>query len=125
MRWRKRQPTYTRPQILSARPLRNPAIHWEPDEQGFLVLKVPFRQSGFFRWLSRIFRLPDEHKIELDELGSLVWELCDGKHSVEAILTRVIKQSKLERREAEVALLTFLNTLLRRRYLVLLKVKKR
>ncbi|MCS7065643.1 MAG: PqqD family protein, partial [Fimbriimonadales bacterium] len=53
-------------------------------------------------------------RIELDETGSTVWNLCDGQHNVESIVQRLTRRYKLERREAEYALFAFLNTLVRR-----------
>lgn len=113
-----KQPIYKRGQLLSARPMRNDSIQWlMGEEEPIVTLLVPMRKKGFFHWISRIFRLPAEHQVELDALGSVVWSLCDGKHTVSAILERLMRQFKLERREAEVSLFAFLNTLAKRRYL--------
>jgi hypothetical protein len=121
----KKIPQYTRGQLLSIRPVRNSLIPYEQNEDGLMVLRVPFRKRPVFRLLSRIFRLPTEHVVELDAVGSSIWDLCDGKHTVSAILERIARHYKLDRREAEVSLFSYLNTLSQRRYVAFLQVKKK
>ncbi len=109
-----RLPAVERAEALRLRPIRNPIVRYETLDNGCTVLIVPLRRRGLMRLLCRIFRLPAEHRIELDETGSTVWSLCDGQHSVDAIAQRLVRHYKLERREAEYALFAFLNTLVRR-----------
>lgn len=106
-----------RRQVLRLYPLRNSAVRFEQNAEGIYTLIVPLQPRGLFGWFSRIFRLPREHRIELDEIGSTVWSLCDGRHPVEAIVQRIVQQYKLERREAEYSLFAFLNTLSRRGFI--------
>lgn len=110
-------PQVDRKQVLRLYPLRNAAVRYEQDEDGIYTLIVPLQPRGLFGWFSRIFKLPREHRIELDDIGSLVWTLCDGRHNVEAIAQRLAQQYKLERREAEYSLFAFLNTLSRRGFI--------
>jgi hypothetical protein len=109
--------TIGREQTLRLYPVRNPAVRYETQPSGCILLIVPLRPRGLMRLLTRLFKLPREHRIELDETGSTVWSLCDGQHSVEAIVQRLVRQYKLERREAEYALFAFLNTLTRRGFI--------
>ncbi|MEN3001696.1 MAG: PqqD family protein [Armatimonadota bacterium] len=106
--------TLTREQALRLYPVRNPAVCYETLENGCVLLIVPVRPRGLLRLLGKFFKLPREHRIELDETGSTVWNLCDGQHNVESIVQRLTRRYKLERREAEYALFAFLNTLVRR-----------
>lgn len=106
-----------RRQVLRLYPLRNSAVRFEQSAEGIYTLIVPLQPRGLFGWFSRIFRLPREHRIELDEIGSTVWSLCDGRHPVDAIVQRIVQQYKLERREAEYSLFAFLNTLSRRGFI--------
>jgi len=106
-----------RRQVLRLYPIRNAVVRYEQNEAGVFTLVVPLQPRGIFGWLSRIFKLPREHRIELDEIGSAVWALCDGKHAVEAIVQRLAQQYKLERREVELSLFAFLNTLARRGFI--------
>lgn len=110
-------PPLDRRQVLRLYPLRNAVVRSEQKEDGVYTLIVPLPPRGLVGWLSRIFRLPREHRIELDEIGSVVWTLCDGRHSVETIVQRLVQQFKLERREAEYSLFVFLNTLSRRGFI--------
>jgi len=121
MRWRigKRikKPTIAREQALRLYPLRNPVVRYETGENDCIMLIVPVRPRGLWRLLGKFFKLPREHRIELDETGSTVWSLCDGRHSVESIVQKLMRQYKLERREAEYALFVFLDTLVRRGFI--------
>lgn len=128
LRWRigraARKPTLAREQALRLYPLRNPAVRYETLENGCVMLIVPVRPRGLLRLLGKLFKLPREHRIELDETGSTVWNLCDGQHSVEAIVQKLIRRYKLERREAEYALFAFLDTLSRRGFIAYSKKRQ-
>lgn len=106
-----------RRQVLRLYPIRNAVVRYEQNDAGIFTLIVPLQLRGIFGWLSRIFKLPREHRIELDEIGSAVWALCDGKHAVETIVQQLAQQYKLERREVELSLFAFLNTLARRGFI--------
>jgi len=106
-----------RRQVLRLYPIRNAVVRYEQNDAGVFTLIVPLQLRGIFGWLSRIFKLPREHRIELDEIGSAVWALCDGKHAVETIVQQLAQQYKLERREVELSLFAFLNTLARRGFI--------
>ncbi|MFQ3610563.1 MAG: PqqD family protein [Fimbriimonadales bacterium] len=123
--FRKRQPPQIdRKQVLRMYPFRNPAVRYEDREDDTCLLIVSVKPRGIFRWLSRIFKLPNEHRIELDELGSTVWRLCDGEHTVEAIVRQLVQTYRLERREAEYSLFAFLNTLSQRGFIAYLKTRR-
>lgn len=113
-----------RREVLRLYPLRNPQVEYETREDGTCLLKIPLKPRGILRWVGRIFKLSNEHKIELDETGSTVWLLCDGTHSVESIVQKLVHQYKLERREAEISLFAFLNTLSRRGFIAYLKKRR-
>ncbi|MCS7301250.1 MAG: PqqD family protein [Fimbriimonadales bacterium] len=114
---RRTPPQTDRKQALRLYPLRNAAVRYEQNDEGVYTLIVALPPRGLFGWFSRIFKLPREHRIELDEIGSTVWSLCDGRHQVDAIVQRLVQQYKLERREAEYSLFAFLNTLSRRGFI--------
>jgi hypothetical protein len=115
--FRRPTPQVDRKQVLRLYPVRNALVRFEQREDGVYILIVPIQPRGIFGWFSRIFKLPREHRIELDEIGSAVWALCDGKHAVETIVQRLVQQYTLERREAELSLFAFLNTLARRGFI--------
>ena len=80
--FRKKKPLQlTREQSLTSRPVKNPIVKWEKTETGEVVLEFPVKLPRRIRlaaWL--IGKKTDEkptRKIELDEVGSLVWEAHD------------------------------------------------
>ena len=116
---RKSRPS--RLQVLTARPVRHPKISWtrEPArEEGLpelVLVRVPRRKDRWGNLVARWFKLPDDKKIELDQIGSEVWELCDGSHSVESISQRISQSYKLNRRQAETSVTAYLKMLADRR----------
>ena len=48
---------------------------------------------------------------EFDSIGLFVWNLCDGKTSVQQIIRMLAREYRLNLREAEVPTLQFLQTL--------------
>lgn len=108
------KPRPTHKEIMALRPLRNPHATWKRTGEDGLVTVTLTRSLAhrFDRTLASIFKIPADRKIEMsDELSSRVWELCDGAHTVLAISTEIGKRYQLGQREAEVSVLTFLNTL--------------
>lgn len=107
----RKKPRVTREQALRARPIRNPALQWERGTDGETRLRIPRRKDAVARALCRIFRAPEYREIVLDEVGSDIWELCDGQHSVEAIVSLTAKKYKMTRRECETSVSTYLKML--------------
>lgn len=116
-RRRRREPELTRAEALSARPLRNPVITWEQQATGLVLLTVPVELKPWMRMLQAVIKVPAERKVELDELGSDVWQWVDGEATVGDLVARLGESHKLHRREAEVSLTQFLQTLAKRRFL--------
>lgn len=111
---RKEKPAITREEALKAVPVRNPVVRWDLSEEGEVHLTVPLRQDGWMRLAKVLFRIPDAREILLDEVGSEVWQWCDGENSVAEIIERLQKQHKLNYKEAEVSLTAYLKTLAQR-----------
>jgi predicted transcriptional regulator len=67
------------------------------------------------------FSLPagSTKKFELDSIGVLVWNLCDGKTSVQQIIRKLAKKYNLNLRESEVACRTFLQMLVKKGLIVM------
>ena len=55
---------------------------------GIIVLKYPKDFNSFERFLNRFIRGPEEIKRPLDEVGTLLWKMSDGKHSLLEIYLR-------------------------------------
>ena len=107
-----------RGEMLALRPLRSREIAWSPkteDETPGAQLVVPRRDDKLGQILSRVFQIPATKTIELDEFGAAVWEKCDGQHSVEQLIGFTCSAYKLNRRQAEVSVVTFMRMLAQRR----------
>ena len=113
-----------RGEMLALRPVRTASVAWEPkadpDAPG-VQITVPRGEDKMGQVLSRLFQIPATKTIELDEFGAAVWEKCDGKHSVEQLVTFTATAYKLNRRQAEVSVVSFMRMLAQRRLIGLSK----
>lgn len=120
-------PEMDRKGALTLRPGRNSQLTWERQPEGKTMLTVPMsRKAGkITRLLAQWLRAPSERRVELDEVGGYVWELCDGNHTVETIVQKTGREYKMNRREAEVSVTMFLQMLHEKNYIGFYKrVKK-
>ena len=101
----------SRDQAFDARPVRNPALKWRVNEEETVEVIVPRRKDLFGRAMGFLFFVPENRPITLDEVGTAVWDLCDGDHTVGEIVKALAKDYKLGRREIEVSLTEYLRTL--------------
>jgi hypothetical protein len=108
-------------QALAILPIHNTTVVWTRTEDGEILLKVPRRSDRIGNALARLFRLPDHKDILLDEVGASVWELCDGQHDIRTIVAEMGAKYKLNRREAEVSVTTYIKTLGERKLIGLLQ----
>jgi hypothetical protein len=107
-----------RGQMLALKPTRSREVAWEmklEDEVPGAKLTVPRRDDRIGQLLSRVFHVPTTKTIELDEFGAQVWSRCDGAHSVEQLVNFTCDTYKLNRRQAEVSVITFMRMLAQRR----------
>jgi len=101
----------SRDQAFNARPVRNPALKWRVNEEESVEVIVPRRKDLFGRAMGFLFFVPENRPITLDEVGTCVWNLCDGDHTVGEIVKALADDYKLGRREIEVSLTEYLRTL--------------
>jgi hypothetical protein len=108
---------------MTLRPAHNALLTWEKRESGETVLTIPENKSvgALTRMMAKWLSAPTERKVELDEVGGFVWELCDGSNTIEAIIAKTGKQYKMNRREAEVSVTMFLQMLHERNFIGLYK----
>lgn len=119
-----RRPKVSRAQVLGARPIRNPVVDWEraklrEEQPEIVLLRVPRRADRWGNTVARLFKLPSHRKIELDEMGSDVWEMCDGTLTVDALTRAVCAKFHLNRRQGEASVTAYLRMLAERRLLAL------
>ncbi len=116
---KKRQPpALTRDQALACTPVRNDIVKWEILDSGLvrveyvLVLK-PLLKSIFERFGSPSSELPTR-KLELDALGSQVWQMIDGSRTTAQLIEDFARLQNISTQEAEQSITLFLRELGRR-----------
>lgn len=105
----------TRQQVLAARPVRNVKLETRTTESGEVCIIVPRRTDWVGKLLKLLVVIPKQREIELDAIGSDIWQLCDGEHTVGDIIEMLVDKYKLNQKEAEVSLSKYLDQLARRR----------
>ena len=113
-----RKPKIERKEALGIVPVRHPLVKWERSDSGEVTIHIPMRDDKTARAVKAIIKavkmakeLPESRQVGLDEVGSYVWELCDGERDINAVVLSVSKEYKLTRREAEASVTMFLQTL--------------
>lgn len=104
----------SREQSLSARPVLHQLVTIQRNEEGLAMLSVPHKRTSTVRWICKAFKIPPYKRIELDELGTYTVELCDGMHTVAEIIAGFAQKFGLNRREAEVSMVSYLQALAKR-----------
>ena len=74
-------------QLLRAYPVRNP-VKWKIEHE-LVVLTYPKNFTKFESWLHDKIGGPDMIRRPLDEIGSKIWLMCDGKHNIENICSEL------------------------------------
>jgi hypothetical protein len=73
--------------LLELIPVQN--LQSEKNEEGlFTLLKPKFSQPLLAKYLLPRLKRP-HFKVKLDEIGSFIWNLCDGNHAVKEIGLRL------------------------------------
>lgn len=92
-----------RQEFLLSKPLRNPEVEWSKAPSGEIGIKpLEMKDSSKKRKLKII---------ALDEMGSFIWELCNGESDVENIIHHLQEKYKVTRQEAELSISKFLSQL--------------
>jgi len=108
---RREKPRLTKEDLLASRPVLNQSIEWFENDEQMIQIDIPRREIWWAKILSKVFYTPDKRSIALDDAGSLVWKMIDEHLTVQAMIGRLAKQYKLNRREAEASLIAYLRTL--------------
>lgn len=83
--------------------------------EGFAQLRIPRPRTRLHRFLGFIFRLPDYKILVLDETGTEMLGLIDGRRTFRELATRLQQSRSLERTVAEVSMAAFLRRLVEER----------
>lgn len=108
--------------MLNMKPIRNPMIEWDKNIEGEVIIYVEKAPPKIIKKIAMTKKAAYK-RIVLDSIGSLVWELCDGNHTVNDIVKALMEKYKLRRLEAERSLFTFLKMLAQRKLIGLLPPK--
>lgn len=108
-RRKKRGETIPLSYFLKMKPLRNPHLTWKRTEDGKVVIRVLVVKKGSLRRSKD--SPPKEMKVELDKIGSFLWDKFDGQHTAEDLLKEVEKKFRIFRQEAELSLFRYLQDL--------------
>lgn len=111
---KKGRPQLTREQALSARPIRNPNLKWRENDDGEAVIVLPRRTDWVGKGLAWLFFVPEARPVALDDVGTFVWQHCDGTLTVKELVGLLCDEYKLGRREGELSMTEFLKTLAKR-----------
>ncbi len=115
--FRKKQfgPGLTRETALQCVPVKNSAVREIRLENGLVRLCYPLPLKPWLAELRRRFGPPEtappEKQIELDELGTLTWDLMDGTLRFSEIVRRFSRQTQAHPKEAEAAVAQFIREL--------------
>ncbi|WP_419784681.1 PqqD family protein [Maridesulfovibrio sp.] len=101
---------------MSCKPVKNRDIDETRMDSGLLMLSYPLRLKPLFADVAKRFGMwkdgsPPIKRLELDEMGTLVWDMIDGKNSVRKIAEEFAAKYQVLPREAEVATASFLRDL--------------
>ena len=113
-----KKPQLSRTEALKCTPVISSRVVEERLESGEVIIRYPVTIRPFFAtWVKR-FGGPEDYvqtkALQLDELGSSVWDLLDGKRSVRQLIQIFAETHQLQPREAEVAVTRFIRELGRR-----------
>lgn len=117
-------PKLTRRDVLDSMPVRNNQIEWERGEKGEIRINLPLKKTWWAKFLSTILLAPKKKILALDELGTKVWDMCDGTRNVENIIQALCRDLNMNRKEVETSLLHYLKQLAGRRLIGLGITKK-
>jgi hypothetical protein len=73
--------------VLTSYPARN-KVKWVLEDEK-VVLIYPKDFSKIENWLHKRIGGPDMIRRPLDEIGSRIWMMCDGKHTIQEICTEL------------------------------------
>jgi hypothetical protein len=108
----------TRTEALAGIPDRSPSVTWQILESGDILIEYPLDIKPFFLQLAnrthKEMKDKPTKKLQLDGMGSKVWQMFDGVKDVKAIIIEVAEHSGLSLLEAEISVTAFLRQLGRR-----------
>lgn len=106
----------TRLEALAYKPVKSTQVTETRLETGEVVLEYPLAVRPLVAAVARRLGKSQQDlvqikKLQLDVLGTSVWDLVDGKRSVRRMIQIFAETHRLEKREAEVSVTQFIREL--------------
>jgi hypothetical protein len=116
-------PRTPRQRSLAARIRRSRDVTWHLNDHDRVVLQYEHVRPLGLRLLRLLAQQPttsrEMRKVELDLIGSIIWQACDGKTRVRDIIEHVHREFRISPREAEVSVTEYVKTLGNRGWILL------
>ena len=113
---------------LECVPIKNPELEEAEDKNGDLCLTYPVKVKPWFQSIfknvTRNYSGIITRKLQLDTLGTSVWQMIDGHMTVNDIIHAFQAEHTVNRREAEISVSAFMKEL-GKRGLVAMREEKR
>lgn len=103
--------------LLEFVPVKSQKIDYEIRENGLVQLIIK-RDSLLDRIVRRIFNTPDKTIIDLDSIGSFVWESIDGKRNLHEISLLLKERFGKEVEPLNERLITYINILKNNKFII-------
>ncbi len=104
-----------RSEALQCRPVKHPRVTEEMRASGVVLVSYPLQTrpwiAGIARRLGQGPEKPVIKKLQLDEMGSAVWRMIDGRHTVARMIREFADTYQLHPQEAEVSVTLFIREL--------------
>lgn len=105
----------TRHQALECIPVKNPQVKEEIQDNGEVRLIYQVQVRPWFQGVIKKLMKKDQtlinRTLQLDILGSIVWQMIDGTKSVHTIIKDFQTDNQINRREAELSVTSFFKEL--------------
>lgn len=105
----------TEEEFLKYTPCRRD-FEWELNSKGFVQIKVPKFKSNFGKSFCRIIKKDNHFTANMDKLGSIVWQNCDGVNTVKDVL-EIVKKEFPDEKNIDQRLFLFIQQMRSLRYL--------
>lgn len=118
-RQERRSATEVLDQQLRSVPVVNPVVRSAPAPEGRVRLAAPVARKWWVSAASGALRLPERKVLELDPIGAEVFDLLDGRRTIEEIIDAHRQRWALTFLEARGMILEYLRRLMRRRLVLI------
>ncbi|RJQ59006.1 MAG: PqqD family protein [Desulfobacteraceae bacterium] len=111
---RNRKENISRAEALDCKPIKNSEVEEVSLDSGETMLIYPVKARPWISAVSRRLGMEASvvrKKLQLDKMGTSVWELLDGKRTVHQVIEVFSLTHRLHSREAEVAVIQFIREL--------------